>query len=96
MKLFAKWGGGSILQKSIIFSFIFKHIFEFQMKNEIENEHKNEWKMATVNDPNEEHTLLDAKFFSAHTTHATAITSQGDRSLRNRLRWAQEFDTEVS
>jgi hypothetical protein len=35
-------GGGSILQKSIIFSFIFEHIFEFQMKNEIKNECKNE------------------------------------------------------
>jgi hypothetical protein len=45
---------------------------------------------------NEEWTLLDAKFFSARATCATAITSQGDPSLCDRLQQAQEFDTEVS
>jgi transposase InsO family protein len=45
---------------------------------------------------NEERTLLDAKFFSTHATRATAITSQGDPSLCDRLRQAQEFDIEVS
>jgi hypothetical protein len=34
---------------------------------------------------NEERMLLDAKFFSAHATCATAITSQGDPSLCDRL-----------
>ena len=45
---------------------------------------------------NEEWVLLDTKFFSARTVHATAITSQGDVSLRERLKKAQTYDTEVS
>ena len=45
---------------------------------------------------NEEQVLLDTKFFSAHTVHATAITSQGDVSLQERLKTAQTYDMEVS
>ena len=45
---------------------------------------------------NEERVLLDTKFFSAHAVRATAITSQGDVSLRERLKKAQTYDTEVS
>ena len=45
---------------------------------------------------NEERVLLDTKFFSARAVHATAITSQGDVSLRERLKKAQTYDTEVS
>ena len=45
---------------------------------------------------NEERVLLDTKFFSARAVRATAITSQGDVSLRERLKKAQTYDTEVS
>ena len=45
---------------------------------------------------NEKQVLLDTKLFSAHVVHATAITSQGDVSLREQLKKAQTYDTEVS
>ena len=45
---------------------------------------------------NEEQVLLDTIFFSACAVHATAITSQGDVSLRERLKKAQTYDMEVS
>ena len=45
---------------------------------------------------NEERVLLNTKIFSARAVRATAITSQGDVSLRERLKKAQTYDTEVS
>ena len=45
---------------------------------------------------NEQKILLDTKFFTVRATRPTAITIQGDTSLRDRIRSAQDYDTEVS
>jgi transposase InsO family protein len=45
---------------------------------------------------NEQQILLDTKFFAVRATRPTAITIQGDTSLRDRIRSAQDYDTEVS
>ena len=36
------------------------------------------------------------KYFSTHAVHPTAVTSQGDMTLREHLKKAQAYDTEVS
>ena len=45
---------------------------------------------------NEERVLLDTKYFSARTVRPTSVTSQGDTTLREHLKKAQAYDTEVS
>jgi hypothetical protein len=45
---------------------------------------------------NEEWVLLDTKYFSAHAVCPTVVTSQSDKSLRERLKQAQMYDTKVS
>ena len=45
---------------------------------------------------NQEQVLLDMKYFSTHAVRPTAVTSQGDKSLRECLKQAQMYDTEVS
>ena len=57
--------------------------------------HRPDHKEGMVHD-NEEWVLLDTKYFSAHAVHPTAVTSQGDKSLRERLKQAQTYDMEVS
>jgi hypothetical protein len=45
---------------------------------------------------NEERVLLNMKYFSACAVRPTVVTSQGDKSLRERLKQVQTYDTEVS
>ena len=45
---------------------------------------------------NKQRILLDTKFFAVQATRPTAVTIQGDPTLRERIRVAQDYDTEVS
>ena len=45
---------------------------------------------------NEEWVLLDMKYFSTRAVCPTSVTSQGDTTLRECLKKAQAYDTEVS
>jgi hypothetical protein len=45
---------------------------------------------------NEQRILLDTKFFAVRATRPTAITIEGDMTLCERIRSAQDYDTEVS
>ena len=45
---------------------------------------------------NEQRILLDTKFFAVRATRPTAVTIQGDPMLRECIRAAQDYDTEVS
>ena len=45
---------------------------------------------------NEERVLLDTKYFTVRAIRPTALTIQGDSSLRQRIKAVQEYDKEVS
>jgi RNase H-like domain found in reverse transcriptase len=57
--------------------------------------HRPDHKEGMVHD-NEERVLLDTKYFSTRAVRPTSVTSQGDTTLRDRLKKAQAYDMEVS
>ena len=57
--------------------------------------HQPDHKEGMVHD-NEEQVLLNTKYFSTHAVRPTVVTSQGDKSLQERLKQAQTYNTKVS
>jgi hypothetical protein len=45
---------------------------------------------------NEDRVLLDTKFFAIRATRPQAVTMQGDTTLHERIKSAQDYDTEVT